>query len=61
MAKEQRASEPLANFEWDSPPNNRFKAWPIERKSSVGERQGVGSKQQTDNTCTDGHRGGNDH
>jgi hypothetical protein len=46
MAKEKRTGEALSNLDWDSPPNNRFKAWPIEPKSRTGGSQGARREQQ---------------
>jgi len=46
MAKEKRAGEALSNLDWDSPPNNRFKAWPIAPKTPTGGTQGARREQQ---------------
>jgi hypothetical protein len=47
MAKENRAEEAIANLDWDSPPNNRFKAWPIELKSPRNSDQGAHKQQSS--------------
>jgi hypothetical protein len=46
MAKEKRAGEALSNLDWDSPPNNRFKPWPIEPKSRTDGSQGAPKVQR---------------
>jgi hypothetical protein len=47
MAKEKLTEKVLANFDWDSPPNNRFKAWPIELKSPVNKNQEAHGEKQS--------------
>lgn len=47
MAKEKRSEEVVTNFDWDSPPNNRFTPWPIQPNSPTGTQKRNGDNQET--------------
>lgn len=58
MAKEKRAGEALSNLDWDSPPNNRFMAWPIEPRSRTGGTQGAHPEQRRSDSADEARSDG---
>ena len=58
MDQERRAGETVSDLNWESPPNNRFKPWPIEPPARTGGTQAAYREQQRGDGARDQPRDG---